>query len=195
MEAGMAVGYQLQWGSPVAFLTAWVGSACNYIFPWRMFHIPGIFNFCDLTNLHSTASHIITSWAAQGGEGETTPGRTHHDSSCYLLYTSEPIWKPQAFSLYQLFPHNTVLLRYKYPLFLLNPFSIRFHFYSVQNSAFSSCGTSWLRMGQEGKELFHKVNRFTCVLRPHCCFIGFHTMWAQRLSRIGRPKQMLKIYV
>lgn len=43
IEAGMAVGYQLQWGSPMAFLTAWAGSACNYIFPWRMFHIPGIF--------------------------------------------------------------------------------------------------------------------------------------------------------
>lgn len=72
MEAGKAVGYQLQWGSPMAFLTAWVGSACNSIFPWRMFHIPGIFNFCDLTHLHSTASHIITSWAAQGRRRDYT---------------------------------------------------------------------------------------------------------------------------
>lgn len=97
IEAGMAVGYQLQWGSPMAFLTAWAGSACNYIFPWRMFHIPGIFNFCDLhtPSLYSFTHHQIMRYPREEKERLHPRELTVH-SSCYLLYTSEPIWKPQA---------------------------------------------------------------------------------------------------
>lgn len=154
-------------------ITSSLGS-CNYIFPWRMFHTPGIFNFCDIhaPSLYSFTHHQIMRCPREEKE-RLHPGELTMHSSCYLLYTSEPIWKPQATSC----SFITLCFWGKSIHSFLSIHSpiknIHFYLYSIQNSAFSSCGTPWLRMGQEGKELLHKVNRFTCVLRPHCCLLSF----------------------
>lgn len=141
IEAGMAVGYQLQWGSPMAFLTAWAGSACNYILPWRMFHIPGIFNYCDP---HAPSLYRFIHHQIMGGPREEKerlhPGELTTYSSCYFYTPQSPSenlthshftscsLKPCAFgvkvstlfsqSIFQLKTYTFIYIQLKIQLFL-----------------------------------------------------------------------------
>lgn len=188
------MGYQLPLGSPMAFLTE-----CHMPFPRRaLLTFISSLGWCSIslaslisvipTQLHSAASHIIFSWAAQGrGRRDYSQGRTHLVLFMLLFY------KPQGPSenfRYSHFISCFLVTLCSWGKIIYSFFSIYFpikniHFYLYPHSKFNffSSGTSWLRMEQEGKELPHKIRMCSNVSYGHTAVYCLSTNWAQRLSR------------